>query len=174
MVIVVSLAAISASDLALVALSLASSIPALAETSTSAEIPLGRPRDVIRASLAPWLYPMRGTGRPTDSMIDATKSMTSASCVDASTLRPWPGRSGAMIVYPSQELAETNCSPVNVNPWRATSGGPLPNRRTPITIYDSSMGISVVSTLYTMPAIAATKAREMRIFMREGYLVLGT
>jgi len=27
------------------------------------------------------------------------------------------------------------------------------------------MGISVVSTLYTMPAIAATKAREMRIFI---------
>jgi len=36
------------------------------------------------------------------------------------------------------------------------------------------MGISVVSTLYTMPAIIPTAARAMRIFMPEGYLVLGT
>lgn len=36
------------------------------------------------------------------------------------------------------------------------------------------MGISVVSTLYTMPAIIPTAARAMRIFMCEGYLVLGT
>jgi hypothetical protein len=125
----------------------ASAIPAFADTSTRRPMSVGYRSAVRRAILPPWLYPSTSPPAPTREISVATASHTASTPVGALTLLPWPGRSGATMARPMRSARSSNCAPVWVKPWRATSESPVPYRRTPSTGQASSIGTSVVSTL---------------------------